>query len=93
MVRIEIIGSEAVEEEVIQTIEKCFPDVLYTLLPVAHGKGKSDYKKGDTTWPETNFVMVSYVDDDKEKGIEKVMYYIKHKFPDEGLKLFMIHDR
>lgn len=92
MIRAEIIGSEAVQDEVISTLEQYIPDMLYTLIPVAHGKGKEDYKKGDTTWPETNFVLVSYADDDMEIKIKKVIYYVKHKFPNEGIKVFIMHE-
>ncbi len=63
MYRIEIISNKSVEEDITQALEQYIPGILYTVIPLAYGRGKSSYKLGTTTWPETNFVLTSYIED------------------------------
>ena len=93
MIRIEIIANQSVQSELLKNIEALLPDLLYTILPLANGKGKNSYKLGDTTWPETNFVLIAYADDKIEKKISQIVSFVKLKFSTEGIKLFIMHDR
>ncbi len=93
MIRIEIIANQSVQSELIKNIETLMPDMFYTILPLANGKGKNSYKLGDSTWPETNFVLISYADDKAEKKISQIVRFVKLKFSTEGIKLFILHDR
>ncbi|WP_191018141.1 PG0541 family transporter-associated protein [Treponema zioleckii] len=93
MIRIEIIANQSVQSELIKNIETLMPDMFYTILPLANGKGKNSYKLGDSTWPETNFVLISYADDSAEKKISQIVRFVKLKFSTEGIKLFILHDR
>ncbi len=90
MYRIEIISNQSVQDDIITELETNIPDVLYTILPLAYGRGKDSRKLGTTTWPETNFVMVSYVQDSEVPIVKAVIKAIKKKFPREGIKLFII---
>lgn len=93
MIRIEIIANQSVQSELLKNIEALLPDLLCTILPLANGKGKNSYKLGDTTWPETNFVLIAYADDKIEKKISQIVSFVKLKFSTEGIKLFIMHDR
>ena len=93
MIRIEIIANQSVQDELVNNIENLLPDMLYTILPLATGKGKNSYKKGDATWPETNFVFIAYADESVEKKINQIVRFVKLKFSTEGIKLFIIHDK
>ena len=90
MIRIEIIANQSVQDELITNIETLLPDMLYTVLPLANGKGKKSYKLGNATWPETNFVLVSYIEDEYKDTVSAIVSAVKNKFPDEGIKLFWI---
>ena len=90
MYRAEIIANQSVQDDIIEILEEYIPEILYTVLPLAHGRGGGDYKLGSATWPETNFVMVSYIADDRRELVEKIIYSVKKKFPDEGIKLFFV---
>ena len=87
-VRIEIVANQSVYAELIGNLEECIPDFTYTVLPLANGRGKNSYKNGDATWPETNFMLVSYTDKETEKKIRQIVRYVKLKFPTEGIKIF-----
>ena len=90
MTRIEIISNKSVEEDITETLENNVPGILYTTIPLAYGRGENDRKLGTSTWPEKNFVMISYVEDDQVEKIKLVVEEIKEKFPEEGIKLFCI---
>ena len=90
MQRVEIISNKSVEDDVTQALEEYVPDILYTKFPLVYGRGGSDRKLGNTTWPEKNFVLVSYIEDEDLPKVQAVMKAIKKKFPGEGIKLFAI---
>ena len=93
MIRIEIIANQSVEDEIIENFEQVIPGFLYTVIPLVNGRGKQTYKLGTVTWPETNFILISYADDNVESTVSHIIRYIKLKFPGEGIKLFVIHDK
>ena len=92
MIRTEIFANQSMQELLINNLEAVIPDFFYSIVPLAHGRGGETYKLGTTTWPETNVIIISYCDEDKETAIRTVVDYVKEKFPQEGIKLFVLHD-
>ena len=90
MYRCEIISNKSVEDDIKEALEQYVPGILYTTIPLAYGRGGEDYKLGTTTWPETNFVLVSYVEDDQLEAVKAVVRATKQKFSREGIKLFTV---
>lgn len=90
MTRCEIIANQSVQDEIVGLMEEHIPDVLYTIIPMAVGRGKNSYKMGSATWPETNFVLVSYIADEKVKTLKAIITAVKEKFSGEGIKLFLV---
>ena len=90
MYRAEIIANQSVQDDIIEILEEHIPDILYTVIPVVKGRGGSDYKLGSATWPETNFVLVSYVNDSDKNKVDAIVQAVKDKFIDEGIKLFWV---
>lgn len=88
MLRIEIIANQSVHDEIIDALEEYIPDILYTVIPLAEGRGKNSYKLGTSSWPETNFVLFSYVKKSRAEKVKAIIKAIKEKFPDEGIKVF-----
>ncbi len=93
MIRVEIIANQSVHEEIIKNLEAVVPDFCYSLIPLVYGRGKNSYKLGNTTWPETNFILIAYCPETAETDIQTVIEYEKKKFPDEGIKIFVLHDK
>lgn len=91
MIRCEIIANQSVQEEIITLLEEHIQDCLYTIIPVVTGRGKNSYKLGTSSWPETNFILVSYVEDDKVSVVKAIIKAVKEKFPTEGIKLFCVN--
>jgi hypothetical protein len=49
----------------------------------------SSKKLGDTVWPEQNFMLFSYVEDEETaKKIKAIITAISQKFPREGISSF-----
>lgn len=90
MYRAEIIANQSVQDDIIEALEAYIPDILYTVLPLVHGRGGADRKLGSTTWPESNFALFSYVQEEALPTVKAVIAAIKAKFPDEGIKLFWV---
>jgi hypothetical protein len=44
---------------------------------------------GTATWPEENFMVISYLEDRDALMAEAVVEDIKLRFPGEGIKLFV----
>lgn len=88
--RCEIIANQSVLEDVTEVLETAVPDILYTIFPMVHGRGGNDRKLGNITWPETNFVLVSYTDKSNVMSIRRAVAAVKQRFKDEGIKLFVI---
>ena len=90
MCRIEIVANQSVQDDLTELLEEKIPNFLYTVIPLVHGRGGDDRKLGNTTWPETNFVLFSYVDDDDAEKVRAVVQAVKKKFKSEGIKLFVL---
>jgi hypothetical protein len=90
MKRMELMANRSVEEEIIGGFEAGIKDFYYTLLPVVHGRGKTQYRLGTPTWPEENFLLISYLNDRDTETAKSVVTEIKNRFPKEGIKLFFI---
>lgn len=88
MFRAEIISNQSVQEDIIERLEKEIPSIEYTVIPELHGRGIRTKKLGDTVWPEMNFVLFSYIDDDNAQKIKEVVADVKKRFPKEGISLF-----
>ncbi len=90
MYRAEIIANQSVQDEIIQLLEEHIQGILYTIVPLVNGRGKDSYKMGNSTWPETNFMLISYIADDDVEVVRAIIKAVKEKFSGEGIKLFFV---
>ena len=86
--RVEIISNQSIQEDVAERLEKEIPSIQYTLIPEVQGRGIRTKKLGDTVWPEMNFVLFAYVDEEAARKIKEIIEAIKQRFPNEGISLF-----
>jgi hypothetical protein len=91
MKRMELIANRSVEAELIDALEEGVADFYYTLLPAVHGRGKAAYRLGTATWPEENFLLISYLDDSEAAEVKALVREVKTRFPGEGIKLFFVN--
>ncbi len=88
MIRFEIIANRSVQDDILEGLEAAIPQFLYSVVPVVHGRGSGTRKLGTATWPEENFLLIAYVDDEQAKILREVVSATKARFPTEGIKLF-----
>ena len=90
MKRLELIANRSVENEIIEALEENVEDFFYTLLPQIQGRGKTKYRLGTATWPEMNFLLISYLENEAAAKAQAAIRGVKERFPREGIKLFMM---
>ncbi len=88
MLRVEIISNQSVEDDIKEALLKELPELEYSVLPVVNGKGRNTEKLGTTVWPEVNFILFTYTDEETAGKIASVIKGIKEKFPKEGITIY-----
>jgi hypothetical protein len=88
MIRIEIIANHSVEENILEALKREDAGKYYTKYPGIFGVGSAGSRMGDAVWPEENFAMVIWCEEDEARAIERAVTSVKEKFPGEGIKLF-----
>ncbi|MDR3139854.1 MAG: hypothetical protein LBT95_09335 [Treponema sp.] len=90
MIRIEIIANHSVEENILEALKDRGVGKYYTKYPSIFGVGSAGPRMGDAVWPEENFALVIWCEEEEAQGIEQAVAEVKEHFPDEGIKLFKL---
>jgi len=90
MVRIEVIANRSVEENILDALRHENAGKHYTKYPNILGVGNSGPRMGDSIWPEENFIFVFWCEDEEVGAIERAVFSVKEKFPNEGIKMFSL---
>ena len=88
MKRLDIVANHSIEEDLFELFKKRGVARRFTKIPVVHGTGESEPKQGDHIWPEENFMLIVYCEDEEAGTIREVLRELKSYFPQEGIKLF-----
>ena len=90
MIRVEIIANHSVEENILEALANEGAGKHYSKYPSVFGVGSSGPRMGDAIWPEENFAMVIWCEQEEAEAIVRAVAKVKEKFPDEGMKVFGI---
>ena len=88
-VRLEIIFSQALEEDFQQAFKEDGVGRRFTKFEAVMGAGCSDPKLGDAVWPQLNMMYVIYCDKAEAKKIYAIVRKMRKKFLTEGIACFM----
>jgi hypothetical protein len=88
MIRVEIIANHSVEENILESFKLEGVGKYYTRYPNVNGVGSSGPRMGDAVWPEENFALVVWCDEEEARGLARAVARVKEHFPDEGIKIF-----
>jgi len=88
MIRVEIIANHSVEENILEALKKEDAGKFYTKYPGIFGVGSAGSRMGDAVWPEENFALVIWCEEEEANAIKRAVDSVKEKFPGEGIKLF-----
>lgn len=89
MRRVEIIFSQAVEEDVFEGFKEHKIGSHYSKISAVTGSGFSSPKLGDAIWPQLNEMIIVYC---KKNEAEKIVDFVKDlrkKYPVEGIACFV----
>jgi hypothetical protein len=92
MIRVEIIANHSVEENILDALRSEGAGKSYTQYPNVFGVGSRGPRMGDAIWPETNFALVVWCEEEEARAIGRAVVRVKQQFPDEGIKVFGIPD-
>ncbi len=87
MKRVEIIANNSIQDDVVEALEAIGIADRYTIIPSVLGNGSTGGRFGTTIWPEYNFVMILYIENDKIEPLKRCCQKIKDYFPGEGIKM------
>ena len=93
MIRLEVIANQSVEENILEAFKYEGVGKYYTKYTHVFGVGTSGPRMGDSVWPEENFTLVIWCDEEEARGIEKAVGEVKKQFPDEGIKVFGLPEK
>ena len=88
MIRLEIVANHSVEENILEALKSEGAGKYYTKYPTVFGIGSSGPRMGDAIWPEENFALVIWCDEEEARAVERAVEKVKRQFPDEGIKAF-----
>jgi hypothetical protein len=88
MIRVEIIANHSVEENILEAFSREGVGKHYTKYPNVFGVGSSGPRMGDAVWPEENFSLIIWCEEDEAQVIARAVGEVKKQFPDEGIRIF-----
>lgn len=88
MVRLELIGNRAVEDDLYDLFRKQELNPFYTKLAEVQGFGDAGTRRGDHIFPEENFLLIFYCEEAVADAITEVVRELKRIFPGEGIVLY-----
>ena len=88
MIRVEIIANHSVEENILDSLKYEGVGKHYTKFPNILGVGSKGPRMGDSIWPEENFALIVWCEEEEARAIERAVAFVKKRFPDEGIKIF-----
>ncbi|MBI9093713.1 MAG: hypothetical protein JEY71_02415 [Sphaerochaeta sp.] len=90
MKRVEIIAAQAIQEDLLDALSHYEVPMNYTIIPTVHGKGSTNPKMGNDVWPEENFILLIYCQENVLDRIEQAIELVKKKYDHEGIGYFVL---
>ena len=90
MKRVEIIAAQAIQEDLLDALAHYEVPMKYTIIPTAHGMGSTTPKLGNDVWPEENFILLIYCQEEVLPRIERAIALVEKKYDHEGIGYFVL---
>jgi len=90
MKRVEIIAAQAIQEDLLDALAHYDVPMKFTIIPTAHGMGTTNPKLGNDVWPEENFILLIYCQEEILSRIEQAIELVKKKYDHEGIGYFVL---
>lgn len=90
MKRVEIIAAQAIQDDLLDALAHYEVPMHYTIIPTVHGRGSTNPKLGNEVWPEENFILLIYCEQEVLSRIEDAIALVKKKYDHEGIGYFVL---
>ncbi|MDT4761669.1 PG0541 family transporter-associated protein [Sphaerochaeta sp. PS] len=90
MKRVEIIAAQAIQDDLLDALAHYKVPMHYTIIPTVHGRGSTTPKLGNDVWPEENFILLIYCEQEVLESIEQAIVLVKKKYDHEGIGYFVM---
>jgi len=90
MKRVEIIAAQAIQDDLLDALSHYEVPMHYTIIPTVHGRGATNPKMGNDVWPEENFILLIYCQEEVLDRIEQAIELVKKKYDHEGIGYFVL---
>jgi len=87
--RVELIFSQAVEEDFQQEFKESKVAAKFTKLANVMGAGFSNPRLGDSVWPELNMMYIIYCSEEDMNKILSIVEKLREKYMGEGIACFV----
>ena len=87
--RVEIICTQALEEDFMQSFSEKNVAARYTKLPAVMGAGYSNPCLGDAIWPQLNVMFIIYCSEEEVPTIKEIVWDLRDKYRTEGIACFI----
>lgn len=87
--RVEIIFSQALEEDFEQLFKERKVASRYTKIDNVKGAGYSNPRLGDAIWPQLNVMYIVYCDEEECKTIIEIVEKLRVQYMGEGIACFI----
>ncbi|MBQ4378798.1 MAG: hypothetical protein II821_06340 [Treponema sp.] len=87
--RVEIIFSQAVEEDFVAEFKEQQVGLKYTKLANVMGAGFSNPRLGDAIWPQLNMMYIIYCSEEDCRKIIAIVEKLREKYMGEGIACFV----
>lgn len=87
--RVELIFSQAIEEDFAQLFKDNKVACRYTKLNNVMGAGYSNPRLGDAIWPQLNVMYIIYCDEDECNKIVGIAEKLREQYIGEGIACFV----
>ncbi|MDY6396124.1 MAG: hypothetical protein SPL22_00195 [Treponema sp.] len=87
--RVEIIFSQAVEEDFVAEFKEQQVGLKYTKLANVMGAGFSNPRLGDAIWPQLNMMYIIYCSEEDCTKIIAIVEKLREKYMGEGIACFV----
>ena len=88
LTRLEIIFSQALEEDFMEEFKEQKVAARYTKLANVMGAGYSNPRLGDAIWPQLNMMYIIYCSEEEAEKIVAICQKLREKYMAEGIACF-----
>jgi len=90
MNRIEIIANVALEEDLFELMKSKGAGKYYTRMNNVHGEGCTEPKMGSAVWPEENFVLIMFCEEEETNILKESVLELRSAHQLTGIQMFII---